>query len=193
MARTDAVDVGIAGEKRRLILQVRDARNDPTKKGLLFDLRTFVGYTVRLGSWDGGLVLERITGRDVKVIDEDLKLQFLNDLGACAPASPARQVRTSVGQRRWRRYARPGGESRRAGHKRTEVLDPSSLWIDHGLAARAPPFARQHAPPRAGLRCVPLCEAPLTPATSLGLLSHESEREGLGSTPRSPRCGKATS
>lgn len=94
MARTDAVDVGIAGEKRRLILQVRDARNDPTKKGLLFDLRTFVGYTVRLGSWDGGLVLERITGRDVKVIDEDLKLQFLNDLGA-APrqARPGRSGR----------------------------------------------------------------------------------------------------
>jgi len=91
MARTDAVDVGIAGEKRRLILQVRDARNDPTKKGLLFDLRTFVGYMVRLGSWEGGLVLERITGRDVKVIDEDLKLQFLNDLGACNPASPARR------------------------------------------------------------------------------------------------------
>lgn len=87
--RTDAVDIGINGE-RRLVLTARDARSDPARRGLLFDLRTSIGYLLRLGSWEGGLVVERVVGRDVKVIDEDPRLEFLNELGAAGTTSPMR-------------------------------------------------------------------------------------------------------
>lgn len=96
MVGTDAVRGGRGGEKPLLILQARDARSDPAKRGLLFDLRPYVGFVIRLGSWESGLEVERIIGRDAKVIDDELKLEFLNALGALAPASPVRAWAESI-------------------------------------------------------------------------------------------------
>jgi hypothetical protein len=88
--RTDAVDVNWRGE-RRLVLQPRDARSDPTGRGLLFDLRTAIGYLVRVGSWEGGLGLERVVGREAVAIDDDPRLEFLNALGTADEKNPMRR------------------------------------------------------------------------------------------------------
>ena len=72
----------------RLVLHAVDARTDPRSGDLLFDLRAFTGYAVKLGLWDSGLALERIVGRSTTTLDDDPVLAFLNQLGGLEPTSP---------------------------------------------------------------------------------------------------------
>ncbi|MEI9953805.1 MAG: hypothetical protein WDO74_33715 [Pseudomonadota bacterium] len=73
-----------------LVLHAHAARKDPSGAGVLFDMKSSLGYWLRLGWWATGLKVERIVGGMAQPEPRPIRPEFLREL-ASLPSTHALQ------------------------------------------------------------------------------------------------------
>lgn len=64
-----------------LVLHAHSARKAPSGAGVVFDLKSSIGYLLRIGSWATGLKVERIVAGVVHAETTLIRAEFLRELG----------------------------------------------------------------------------------------------------------------
>ena len=66
------------------------ARRDPSGARVSFDLRSTLGYMLRIGAWDTGMKVERVLGAVVRPEAQPVRAQFFRELGMLPDSHPLR-------------------------------------------------------------------------------------------------------
>ena len=74
-----------------LVLHAYAARRDPAGAGVLFDMKTSLGYVLRIGAWATGMKVGRLVGSAAQPEPRPVRAEFLRELGMLPDTHPLRR------------------------------------------------------------------------------------------------------